>query len=76
MAHNVEILDIKRNKQTGGVQFTLKCCGELEYSCHLQNLALYASDEERARVIEDLKQEHAERHDKELATEEFLKNYK
>lgn len=77
MVHKAEIVagSMKRNAVTGGVEFKMHCCGELESSVHLQNMAAFENHDQRVQVIEQYLAEHSERHAAELATEDFLKNY-
>jgi len=75
--HSPQIVpgSIKRNAVSGGIEFRIRCCGELERSVHIQSLAAYETDEQRKQVVQQFLDEHADRHAAELATEAFLKGY-
>lgn len=77
MAHKAEIVkeSLRRNTASGGIEFRMTCCGELETSVHLHNLALLETHEQRVQVIEQYLEEHSGRHAAELAAEDFLKTY-
>ena len=77
MTHEPKIKpgSIQRNVKSGGIEFVMVCCGEFERTGHIQNLAAFADNEERKARIDMELQEHAELHARELAAEEFLKQY-
>lgn len=77
MKHSAEIVpgSLKRNKITGGVEFRIRCCGELEKSVHLQNLAAFENHDQRIAVIQQHLDDHSARHAAEVAAEEFLRTY-
>jgi hypothetical protein len=77
MSHNAEIVlgTVKRNAVSGGLEFRMSCCGELEASVHLQNLAQFETHEQRLQVMQQYLDEHSARHAAEVATEEFLKAF-
>lgn len=77
MNHKPEIVQgsLKRNSVTGGVEFQMTCCGELPESVHIQNLAAFESHEQRLQVIQQYLDEHQAKHEKEIATAEFMEHF-
>lgn len=77
MAHKGNIVpgSLKRNPITGGIEFRMTCCGELETSVHILNLALLETHDQRVQVLEQYLEEHGGRHAAELAAEDFLTAY-
>lgn len=75
MNHSAQIVEgsLKRNPHSGGVEFRMHCCGEMESSVHIQNVAGFETNEQRLQVIKQYLDEHSQRHANEMATEEFLK---
>lgn len=77
MTHSAEIVpgSLKRNSVTGGIEFQMTCCGELEVSVHLQNLAAFDTHDQRVAVIQKHLDEHSAKHAAEVAAEDFLKTF-
>jgi hypothetical protein len=75
MDHKPEIVpgSLKRNDISGGIEFRMTCCGKLETSVHIQNLAAFEDHDQRMRVVQSYLDELKERHQAEHATHEFLK---
>lgn len=77
MTHSAQIVpgSLKRNAISGGVEFRMHCCNELEVSVHLQNMAAFENHDQRVQVIQQYLDEHSQRHAAEMATEEFLQGF-
>lgn len=77
MNHSAEIVagSLKRNAVTGGIEFRMHCCGELEVSVHIQDLSAFDDHEQRLAVIQRHLDNHSAKHASELAAEEFLRAY-
>jgi hypothetical protein len=75
--HSAEIVpgSLKRNPVSGGIEFTMHCCGEFHSTVHIQNLAQFETHEQRLQVIKQYLDEHSAKHAAELAAFEFLKAY-